>query len=165
MKIILYLIIIILFFTTGCKYDDGRVAGYYYRTDMHEQPSIKPQEGPLPPVEGTVPVDGFERTMKRTAEADALVNPVVPTPETAPNGRRLYAIYCSVCHGVGGRGDGPVAPLFMTPPDITSEEFVRVSDGFIYTVIRDGSGVMPPHYEQLSSTERWLIVNHLRSLQ
>lgn len=28
------------------------------------------------------------------------------------SGVRLYQVFCSSCHGLTGRGDGPVAPLF-----------------------------------------------------
>ena len=42
-----------------------------------------------------------------------------PTPGAAP-GRVLYLQYCASCHGVGGRGDGPVAEaLTVAPPDLT----------------------------------------------
>ena len=35
-------------------------------------------------------------------------------------GRRAYERECASCHGLGGRGDGPVAPaLRVTPPDLT----------------------------------------------
>lgn len=165
MKIIITSIVLCILIIPGCRQDDGRIGGYYYRTDMHEQPSIKPQEAPLAPVEGTVPVDGFERTIKPRIEADDLENPITRTPETAALGKELYNIYCTVCHGAGGKGDGPVAPVFQTPPDITTGEYLNVTDGFIYEVIRDGSGVMPAHYEHIRSNERWYIVNHVRSLQ
>ncbi len=36
------------------------------------------------------------------------------------DGPTLYKTYCAVCHGVNGKGDGPVAPLLKTlPPDLT----------------------------------------------
>jgi mono/diheme cytochrome c family protein len=35
-------------------------------------------------------------------------------------GHRFYVTYCSACHGMEGRGDGPVAPDLRTPPaDLT----------------------------------------------
>jgi mono/diheme cytochrome c family protein len=36
-------------------------------------------------------------------------------------GRESFIIYCASCHGVSGRGDGPVAPaLASPPPDLTA---------------------------------------------
>jgi mono/diheme cytochrome c family protein len=38
-------------------------------------------------------------------------------------GRRLYLQYCASCHGVDGKGHGPVAPSLSTPlPDLTQIE-------------------------------------------
>ncbi|MBI2962835.1 MAG: cytochrome c [Deltaproteobacteria bacterium] len=42
------------------------------------------------------------------------------TPPSSPSGEALYRRYCASCHGVGGRGDGPVAATLKTPPaDLT----------------------------------------------
>ncbi|MEW6208600.1 MAG: c-type cytochrome [Acidobacteriota bacterium] len=48
-----------------------------------------------------------------------------PQPATADQrverGRKLYLQYCASCHGVDGRGNGPVAPNLKTPPpDLTA---------------------------------------------
>jgi mono/diheme cytochrome c family protein len=33
----------------------------------------------------------------------------------------MYVNYCASCHGVDGKGDGPAAPAFKTPPsDLTT---------------------------------------------
>jgi mono/diheme cytochrome c family protein len=38
-----------------------------------------------------------------------------------PTGAILFRQYCASCHGVDGRGDGPVAPSLRTePPDLTT---------------------------------------------
>lgn len=40
--------------------------------------------------------------------------------EPPPSGRQLYRTYCASCHGVDGRGDGPMAPaLRAEPTDLT----------------------------------------------
>lgn len=37
------------------------------------------------------------------------------------HGKDLYTVYCSSCHGAGGRGDGPVAAALNTAPtDLTA---------------------------------------------
>ena len=42
-----------------------------------------------------------------------------PTP--AISGKAMYDSYCASCHGVSGKGDGPVSPALKTaPPDLTT---------------------------------------------
>jgi mono/diheme cytochrome c family protein len=45
----------------------------------------------------------------------------IPVDRTnATNGKQMYVNYCAPCHGVDGRGRGPVAPaLKTTPVDLT----------------------------------------------
>jgi mono/diheme cytochrome c family protein len=42
-------------------------------------------------------------------------------PVASTDGKVLYTEYCAVCHGVGGKGDGPAAPALKVPPtDLTT---------------------------------------------
>lgn len=134
-------------------------------TNMGDQPSLKPQERPLEPPVGSVPQADWERAINREEAARVLRNPVPPTPASLENGKRLYGIYCTLCHGENGKGGGPVAVKFVPPPDITTSFFRQRSDGFIYATIRTGGPLMPAQGEALSAKERWDIVNYLRSLQ
>jgi mono/diheme cytochrome c family protein len=44
----------------------------------------------------------------------------MPADYVAMSGKELYAQYCASCHGVAGRGDGPVASsLNVEVPDLT----------------------------------------------
>lgn len=43
-----------------------------------------------------------------------------------PDGRRLYLQYCSSCHGAAGKGDGPDATMFTTPPRNLREGFLKL---------------------------------------
>lgn len=144
----------------------GAIVSRLFRvTDMADQPSIKPQEQPLEPPPGSVPVQGRERRMDRMEAAQRLTNPRQPTPASVENGGRLFQIYCALCHGPEGKGNGPIAAKFVPPPDITLEFFRQRTDGFLYGTIRDGGAIMPSQGEGLSQEERWDIVNYLRSLQ
>jgi mono/diheme cytochrome c family protein len=138
---------------------------YQLRTDMYDQPSFRHNEDPRPRVEGTVQTDGFVPEIKDSARAAQVMNPYEFTRASADTARALFETYCSVCHGVGAKGDGPVAAKFQVPPDLTVEKYVNSPDGYIYSVIRNGRLIMPPYYENTTSRERWLIVSHLRNLQ
>jgi mono/diheme cytochrome c family protein len=49
-------------------------------------------------------------------------NVAISVPWTPPgNGRQMYMSYCAPCHGVYGRGNGPVAPhLRKQPVDLSA---------------------------------------------
>ena len=158
-------ILIMAFVFTSCGNDNGEIGGYRYRSDMHMQPSFKKQEDPMPPVAGTVPVSGYELPIRDSVSATRLVNPVRPTALNADSAKFLFETYCSPCHGLGAKGDGLVAAKFQVPPDLTSQKYRRVPDGYIYYVVRHGRLIMPSYSEALKSHERWLVVNHLRTLQ
>ncbi|HZD40145.1 MAG TPA: c-type cytochrome, partial [Terriglobales bacterium] len=132
--------------------------------DMSEQPSIKPQEAPrLPPVH-SVPTQGKEPKMDRLKAGRELKNPVKPTAASVGNGKQLFDIYCTACHGADAKGNGPVAKKFVPPPDLTLEAIRKRPDGFIYEQITSGGPIMPGQGEALRPRERWEIVNYLRTL-
>ncbi|RMF84868.1 MAG: cytochrome c [Nitrospinota bacterium] len=139
--------------------------GWPWNQDMVDQPSLKPQERPLSPPPNTVPVQGKAPQMNRLEAAEKLRNPVPPTPESLERGKRLFAIYCALCHGKDARGNGPVAKKFVPPPNLTLELFKQRTDGYLYGTITNGGALMPSQAENLSPTERWDVVNYLRSLQ
>lgn len=149
----------------GCTNDNGEIGNYRYRTDMQEQPSFKKLEDPLPPVKNTVPVRGYKMPLRDSVSAAHLVNPAKWTSENADSGKFLFETHCSPCHGLGAKGDGPVAAKFQQPPDLTAGKYQKTPGGYIYYVIRNGHLIMPSYYESVKSRERWLIVNHIRSLQ
>jgi mono/diheme cytochrome c family protein len=61
---------------------------------------------------------------------------------------RVFVQYCSACHGVHGRGDGPAAPALQPPPaDLT--RITQRHDGLFLvtalTAVIDGQTVIPAH--------------------
>lgn len=57
-------------------------------------------------------------------------------------GAKMFKRYCAVCHGAGGRGDGPVAAaLKQAPPDLTTlakRHDGKFPDDFVTNVLRNG---------------------------
>jgi mono/diheme cytochrome c family protein len=82
-------------------------------------------------------------------------------------GKESYRVYCSVCHGLTGQGDGSVAQyLSLKPPSLLSDKVRGFRDGRIYHIITDGQGLMNNYATQIHKIEdRWAIVNYVRSLQ
>lgn len=82
--------------------------------------------------------------------------PVLAYPANAPGsalaGRRLYARYCTSCHGVKGDGNGPAAALLdKRPPAFTDDTLVAARNfAALEHFIKDGPG--HPH---VSSMPAW----------
>lgn len=144
---------------------------------MMDGPQVKTQEGgpkgeltmKLPP-EGTVPrgfkpypFDKFDNDA-----ADTLKSPFSPEElkGMAQMAEQKFKVYCGICHGNEGKGDGTVAPkMVLPPPNLTEGRFVTYTDGRIYNVITNGFGLMGSYSNQLNEKERWAVVAHLRKLQ
>jgi mono/diheme cytochrome c family protein len=101
------------------------------------------------------------------AEAVKLKNPVEPTEWNLSKGKELYGIFCVPCHGVSGKGDGPVGKKYVpTPADLRSSAHgAHHSDGERFVVISSGAGGMPAFRADLTPGERWQIVRYLRTLK
>ncbi|MBT3196914.1 MAG: c-type cytochrome [Gammaproteobacteria bacterium] len=64
---------------------------------------------------------------------------VSANPPPAYEGRGLYVSYCQLCHGLRGKGDGPLAKAMkITPADLTTT--VRSRSDTILTKIITGEG-------------------------
>jgi mono/diheme cytochrome c family protein len=160
---------------------------------MIQQRSVHPYESgevPRNTVPGTVPITGGEANWEaefkagNSATADRLINPyaggAMPVdslrdtggPEIpnfrstlAARGDSAYVTYCAVCHGVNADGRSPITPRFPAPSLLTPQARGR-SDGYIYSMIRYGRGLMPRYGDKVYSPDmRWAIVNHVRRLQ
>lgn len=86
-------------------------------------------------------------------------------------GKHLYKHYCAVCHGIGGKGNGPNADnLDPHASDLTSSEVASLSDEEIYDVIENGgaavelSAYMPPWGKTLSKEQIQGLVDYIRVL-
>ena len=156
----------------GCTLDDI-VKQLPYLATMTRQPSVAPYTMNRPPVPGTVPVTGTEPALRISANRDTLalidrlVNPRSRTAESLERGRWLYATYCAVCHGPAGAGDGQMAvPNGPFPPmPVTSARARTFTDGYIFTLVRFGRGVMPRYGDKVRGNDRWDLVNYVRELQ
>ncbi|MEE8409781.1 MAG: cytochrome c [Myxococcota bacterium] len=129
----------------------------------------------LVPPEGTVPYGfqpfGYEPGPEEAARAGReLVNPLVGieaeifAAELA-RGKKVYAIFCLVCHGPGGDGDGPIIGRFPNPPSLLAGPTRRMPDGEIYHRIVHGQALMPGYAVQVQPEDRWRLVSYVRALQ
>jgi copper transport protein len=92
-------------------------------------------------------------------------NPVPNQVASVDAGSRLYQANCAACHGVDGSGGGPLSGTTpVTPPSLRAH-LAEHTDGDLFYWISEGlPGGMPAWKSQLSETDRWNLVNYLRSL-
>lgn len=110
------------------------------------------------PPEGTVAQDA-------PAHAAATERPPL-TPALLARGRERFEIYCSMCHGYDGRGDGIVpARGFPKPPSYLEPRLVKAPVAHFYDVISNGYGVMYSYADRVSPRDRWAIAAYIRALQ
>jgi len=121
-----------------------------------------------PPVAGTVP-RGYQPFYYSTGEEEAeragreLHNPYSPNAATLEAGKALFETYCAICHGVNGKGDGPIASKIPPPPSYTSDRLKQFPTGRFFHVMTLGFKKMPSYAAQLSADERWKIATYIRS--
>ena len=83
------------------------------------------------------------------------------------NGVRLYQANCAVCHGANGYGDGPAGlGLRPRPADLTAPHTGAHTAGDLFWWLSHGirGSAMPGFEGQLSETDRWDLINFLRTL-
>lgn len=146
---------------------------YNYAPDMHYSAAFKAQkEGAMRPLPaGAIPRGFRPYSIASMDQAKGHINPLPRSKEHLTKGKELYNVYCIVCHGKFGDGDGTVAalpnwprPLFPRPPSLQSDQVRDYKDGQLFHIITMGQNLMPSYAEKLSEEERWQVVHYLRAL-
>ena len=157
-------ILIIFFVSTTCSFS------LPWSTDLWEHPSIKPYEEARDYPDKSVFKDNESRELERE-EYESIVTGQNRGDDSIARGKVLYEINCYSCHGMTGLGDGPVIKndlrpnSYFYPVNLTQEQTVNRTDGYIYAYIRYGGKVMMPAYARITPDETWDVVYYVRYLQ
>jgi mono/diheme cytochrome c family protein len=94
-----------------------------------------------------------------------LVDPVKPTAESQAHAKKVYGYDCALCHGVNGNGKGDlVGDLKLSLKDYTDPTALKgMTDGELFTIIKDGKGQMPPEGDRGKPADMWNLVILVRS--
>ena len=172
------LIIAILTLTSIVSCNDKRTPQLQYMPDMYEsvayntdgENGLNGNPVNMKPVGGTIPRgghpaydildtnDGYERAKSE------LKNPLDKTEKNLENGKKMYTIYCTSCHGKKGDGNGYLsqADKFSGIPNYKDRD---ITEGSIYHVLMHGKNLMGSHSSQLTYKERWQVVQYVEVLR
>lgn len=135
---------------------------------MRDQPRGDPQGattlwpgGPQrqAPPEGTVALD-------QPARDAALLRPPPLTPALLDRGQERYGIFCAVCHGNRGEGDGTVVRRgFPPPPSFRTPRLVAAPPAYVVKTITNGHGIMYSYADRVDPADRWAIAAYVKALQ
>jgi mono/diheme cytochrome c family protein len=148
----------------------GTVARGWLRQDQQTEQPLR--TAPDQPLTGDAVYTFYTgRPANAPADVFAAKSPVPLTPALLARGQERFNIYCAVCHGQAGDGQGiatqrGVGRSMINPPPYTTDRVMNMPDGQIFSIITNGTGaVMPSYAYQIPVEDRWAIISYLRALQ
>lgn len=149
------------------------------RRDMFNQPRYNPLSssdffpdgaGSRPLVPGTVARGHLDEDQAfYTGKVGTNLVETFPFPIThavLDRGRERFDIYCSVCHGRTGDGNGMIVQRgFPMPPSYHINRLRQAPVGHFVDVITQGYGVMYSYAARVEPADRWAIAAYIRALQ
>lgn len=99
--------------------------------------------------------------------------PMPVTEKMMARGKERFRIYCSVCHGLGGEGDGLVTlramdlqqGTWVKPASYHTDNVRKQPVGRLFNTITNGVRKMPAYGPQIPPEDRWAIVLYVKALQ
>lgn len=127
------------------------------------------------PVNGSVPYyipNTEEARVYANTAPELRQNPFPISDSGLEKGKELYEIYCGICHGNKGDGNGWLVDeanqnvkYLAAPTSYLTDELIDAENGRYYHTIMHGKGVMGSYTDKLSYEERWQVIHYIRSLQ
>ncbi len=111
--------------------------------------------------------EGIFVVTRPISNINSQANPIPPDAQSIAAGKAIYETHCVECHGKDGKGDGPLGKtLIPRPADFTVHAVPGVhTDAQLFEWITNGfpGSAMPAWKSKLSDTDRWDLVNFLRT--
>jgi mono/diheme cytochrome c family protein len=123
------------------------------------------------PVEGTLPRGYSFYEIPDTNEGYELAkaelkNPLDSTAVDLERGKELYDVYCGICHGNNGKGQGTLVKREKILGVPSYDDAGRaITEGSIYHVIYYGKNSMGSYANQLNEEERWQVTAYVQKLK
>lgn len=139
-----------------------------------EVPAKAAADGAKPPVFGFSNGTDFYSTGKvGDFYGDGFPAELEPDAKLMDRGQQRYGIYCAVCHGASGNGQGitskyGILTAFKMVQDGSLDPANALAyrpTGAIFDTITNGKGLMGPYGGNIPVRDRWAIVAYIRTLQ
>ena len=129
------------------------------------------EQSAMIPVEGTIArgysLFDYENTNEEYLRAKAeLFSPLDSTQVDLARGKELYDIYCGICHGNKGKGQGNLVKREKILGIPSYDDAGRaINEGSTYHTIYYGKNAMGSYANQLNEEERWQVVAYVLKLK
>ena len=176
-SLIKILVMAIVLVVVSCKKDT--VPNYQYMPNMYVSVGYEtygeaafrngveaqlPAEGSI--ARGYVPFDIENSTEGYMLAKETLKSPLDSTAVDLESGKVLFEIYCAICHGNKGDGQGNLVKREKILGIPSYADAVRaINEGSIYHTIYYGKNAMGSYANQLQEEERWQVVSYVLELK
>lgn len=176
-SLIKILVIVVVLVAVSCKKDTA--PNYQFMPNMYESVGYKtygeaafqngieaqiPAQGTIP--RGYVPFDIENSTAGYELAKATLLSPLDSTKVELNRGKELYDIYCGICHGNKGKGQGKLVQREKILGIPSYDDVGRaINEGSIYHTIYYGKNAMGSYANQLNEEERWQVVSYVLKLK
>jgi mono/diheme cytochrome c family protein len=83
-------------------------------------------------------------------------------------GKRLFNIYCGICHGTALDGQGPLfasGKFASMPANLKDAKYLHMTAGQMYAAIKYGKNMMGSYASQLDVKQRWMVIAYIKKVQ
>lgn len=121
------------------------------------------------PADGTIARGHTKFEIANSSEGYELAKGNLKTPLDSTDvdyarGKELYDIYCGICHGTNGKGQGKLVKRekILGVPNYADRE---ITEGSVYHTIYYGKNTMGSYAGQLNEEERWQVTAYVLKLR
>jgi mono/diheme cytochrome c family protein len=124
------------------------------------------------PVKGTIArgqleyaTYGMAKSNENYEAAAAWTNPLPQTAHNLAEGKRLYNINCTPCHGEDGLGKGTIVADGKFPQvPAYGDRLPTINPGKAFYTISHGKNLMGSYGSVLTPTQRWQVIHYIYQL-
>ncbi|MBN9483417.1 MAG: hypothetical protein BGO70_13120 [Bacteroidetes bacterium 43-93] len=83
-------------------------------------------------------------------------------------GKRLFNIYCGICHGTNLDGQGPLyasGKFAAMPANFKDGKYLHMPVGQMYAAVKYGKNMMGSYASQLDVKQRWMVIAYIKKVQ